>query len=200
MTAGIAVLGFFQDPFVPTTQQFLTAGSHAITIPPGATVMRIEIMGPGGGGGGSSTSIVGQGGGSGARSESTVSVAGHALQTFTLFCGAAPASTGVPGNNGQQGGPSSVTVGTFSGAFTSMLANGGFGGLATLNGPGGGGTASGGNLVNLTGNASTNQVGAAGLIGEFVNGLSGGTGANHPGSTAQPDTAGTVGQGAVHFS
>lgn len=195
-----ALLAASSAPFTPVTQTFTTVGAHTITIPVGATTMTVEIFGPGGGGGGSSSSVVGQGGGSGARSASVVNVAGHASQTLTLVCGTAPVHTATIGNNGQLGGNSTVVVGTFSGSFTAMTAASGFGGQATLNGPGGGGTASGGNSANTTGNASTSQTGAAGLSGAFINGLAGGGGANHPGATAQPDTTGSIGQGAVHFT
>lgn len=184
----------------PVTITFTTVGSHTITVPLGAQVMTVEVFGPGGGGGGSSSTIFGQGGGSGAHSVSIVNVAGHSLQTFTLVCGTAPVPTGVVGNNGQTGGISTVAVGTFTGSFSTMTANSGVGGQATLNGPGGGGTASGGNSANTTGNASTSQSGAAALTGSFINGLPGGGGANHPGGTAQADTAGAIGQGAVHFT
>jgi hypothetical protein len=196
---GISVLGFFSDPFAPTTTQFLTPGTFTITIPQGASLFTPELMGGGGGGGGSSTTVVGQGGGSGGRCVSNVSVAGHAGQTFILVVGTAVASTGVPGNSGQRGTDTTLTAGTFTGTFTTMDSTCGFGGSPSLGGGGGAGAASGGNLINGGGNASSGQTGGAGLTGTYVNGLSGATGANHPGSTSEPDTAGHAGQAAMHF-
>jgi hypothetical protein len=201
--SGISVLGFFSQPFAPTTTTFLTTGGHLVTIPNGSSLMTLEIEGGGGGGGGSSTTVVGNGGGSGGRCVSTIAISpSNWGQTLALTCGAIRASSGVAGAVGFDGSQSTVNVMTFSGSFTSMVANGGGGGNPFLGGGGAGGTATGGNVTNQTGVTATsgNQNGAAGLTGTFVNGLSGATGANHPGSTSQPDTATTLGQGAVHFS
>jgi hypothetical protein len=188
--------------FTPVTTTYTTGGAHTITIPTGATSMDLEIFGAGGGGGGSTTTVVGNGASSGGRAFSTYPILpANWGQTLTLTCGAQQLSTGVPNNNGQTGNQSRVAVGTFSGSFTTMTANGGGGGLADLGGSFGAGTAAGGNVSNTTGNAAgTSQTGAAGLTGTYINGQFGSNGANHPGATSEPDTATTIGQGAVHFS
>jgi hypothetical protein len=193
--AGIGTL------FTPETIQFVTAGVFSITIPTNASSMTLEIEGGGGGGGGSSTTGVhGQGGGSGGRCVSTYTItSANWGQTLTLTCGASLPSLGVIDGTGQTGKQSTVVAGTFTG-FTPMTANGGFGGDGGLGGGGSGGSASGGNVTNQTGNASTAQSGATGLTGTYINGINGANGANFPGGVAQPDTATTIGQGAVHFS
>jgi hypothetical protein len=187
--------------FSPVTNTFTTAGAHPITIPSGCSSMTLEIEGGGGGGGGSSTTVQGNGASSGGRCVSTYAVTpSNWGQTVTLTCGAVKSSTGTPQNNGQAGNASTVVSGTFS--ITTMTANGGGGGQATLNGAGAGGSASGGNVTNQTGNTATtgSASGAAGLTGTLINGLAGASGAAHPGGVAQPDTATTLGQGAVTFT
>lgn len=190
----------FFSPFTPTTTLFTTTGPHTVTIPTGSSSMTLEIEGGSGGGGGSSVAVVGQGGGSGARTVSTYAItSANWGQSLTLTCGAIIASTGVPNNNGQTGNQSSVVTVSFPG-FTTMIAGGGHGGLASLGGPGAGGASTGGNVTNQTGNGSTSQTGATGLTGTFISGLPGSNGANHPGGVPQADTATNLGQGAVHFS
>lgn len=186
--------------FTPTTSTFTTAGVHNITIPSGCSSMTVEIEGGGGGGGGSTTSIVGNGGSSGGRCVSTFAIVpANWGQTLTINCGASLPSTGVVGNNGRTGNLTQAFGGTFS--MTSMVANGGGGGLAALGGGTAAGTATGGNVTNQTGNTpGTAQLGAAGLTGTLINGLAANSGANHPGGTAQADTPTTLGQGAVSFS
>lgn len=190
----------FFSPFTPTTTLFTTTGPHTVTIPVGSSSMTLEIEGGGGGGGGSSSAaVVGQGGGSGARTVSTYAItSANWGQTLTLTCGAIIASTGTPNNNGQTANQSSVVTVSFPG-FTTMVAGGGHGGLASLGGPGAGGASTGGNVTNQTGNGSTSQTGATGLTGTFISGLAAANGANHPGGVPQADTATTLGQGAVHF-
>jgi len=201
MTSGISILGFLSNPFIPVTNTFTTTGAHLITIPIGTSLMKLEIEGGGGGGGGNTGIVQGNGGSSGGRCVSTYATTSvHWGQTLTLTCGAVKASTGTDNNNGQTGNASTVVAGTFTG-FTAMTANGGGGGSFSLNGAGPGGTSTGGNVTNQTGNTNTaQQVGAAGLTGTFINGLAGATGANIAGGVPHPDTATTLGQGAVHFS
>jgi hypothetical protein len=187
--------------FTPVTTQFTTAGAHTITIPNFATSMTLEIEGGGGGGGGDTGIVVGNGGSSGGRTVSTYSItSANWGQTLTLTCGAAIASTGVNNNDGQTGNASSVVTVSFPG-FTTMTANGGGSGTASLGGAGAGGSSTGGNVTNQNGNTNTaQQTGAAGLTGTFINGLAGATGAGISGGTPKADTATTIGQGAVHFS
>lgn len=188
-------------PFTPVTLTFTTAGAFVITIPTGPSSMTVEIFGGGGGGGGNTGIVVGNGGSSGARTVSTYAItSANWGQTFTLTTGAIKAGTGTVNNFGQAGNPTTAVAGTFTGLAT-MTANGGGGGSQSLGGAGPGGSSSGGNVTNQTGNTnSAQQVGALGLAGTFINGLAGATGANHPGGTGQPDTATTLGQGAVNFT
>jgi hypothetical protein len=186
--------------FSPTTTTFTTGGAHSITIPTKCSSMTLEIEGGGGGGGGNAGTNPGNGGSSGARCVSTYAISPTNWgQTLTLTCGVSQASTGVNNVNGQGGNPSTVVAGTFTG-FTTMTANGGDGGIANLGGAGAAGTATGGNVTNQTGNTNTTQqAGATGLTGTFINGLNGAGGSFVTG-IPRPDTATTLGQGAVHFS
>jgi hypothetical protein len=189
------------NSFTPTTTTFTTAGANGITIPSGSTSMTLEIDGGGGGGGGNTGVVVGNGGSSGGRCVSTYSISpSNWGQTLTLTCGASLPSSGANNNDGQGGLASTVVAGTFTG-FTTMTANGGGGGSASLGGAVAGGSATGGNVTNQAGNTnSAQQAGAAGLTGTFINGRAGATGATKAGGVPHPDTATTIGQGAVHFS
>jgi hypothetical protein len=187
------------NAFTPTTTNFTTSGTSAITIPSGATSMTLEIFGGGGGGTASSTTLPGEGGASGGRCVSTVSLApSNAGQSFSVIIG--QVSSG-----GNPGFTSFVTASTFTGAFTAMSAAGGGGGGT---GPGGsavGGAATGGNVSNTTGNGvpSGQQAGGAGLattVPGGVPGKPGASGANPVGGMAHPATLGTIGQGTVIFS
>jgi mucin-19 len=187
--------------FTPTTTTFTTAGANLITIPTNSSSMTLEAIGGSGGGGGGNGTTVGNGGSSGSRCVSTYAIAsGDWGKTLTLTCAASLASTGVNNNTGQVGNPSTVVAGTFAG-FTSMTAGGGGGGFQDLGGANAANPATGGNVTNQSG--TTNSVqrnGASGLTGTYVNGLAGATGASIVGGVAHPDTATTIGQGAVHFS
>lgn len=185
----------------PVTTQFTTTGAHLITIPTGAASMDLEIEGGGGGGGGGNGTTVGNGGSAGGRCFSTYPISSSNWgQTLTLTCGAVTASTGVNNNPGQTGSQSTVVAGTFTG-FTTMTANGGGGGIQDLGGANPGGTSTGGNVTNQSGNTnSVQQAGAAGLTGTYINGLAGAAGSTIAGGVPHPDTATTLGQGAVHFS
>lgn len=204
-SSGTPVLGSgtisLNRAFVPATTTFTAAGANVIVIPSGSSSMTLEIEGGGGGGGGNTGVVAGNGGSSGARCVSTYSISpSNWGQTLTLTCGAVKASTGANNNTGQVGNDSTVVAGTFTG-LTTMTAHGGGGGLPSLGGANAAGTATGGNVTNQTGNTDTaRQVGAAGLTGTFINGLDGNSGANIGGGAPHPDTATTLGQGAVHFS
>jgi hypothetical protein len=182
--------------FVATTRIYSTATTNATeTIPAGAQLVVIEVIGGSGGGGGngdssSKNAIVrcGGGGGSGGLVRTSLSV--KALgNTFTYTVGSAGtggAGTGVAGAGtaGVAGGGSSVTSATLT--MTTMSAGGGGGGgggTASAGGTAGAaGTAAGGTVANTTGNPGVaggsfiTGTGGAGLVGTYVTGAAGGNG------------------------
>jgi len=155
-------------------------GPGSVAIPAGATGVTIEVWG--GGGGGASGRIVmlapgepdiidGGGGGGGGYSKTVLTFSGQDGKTILYTVGAGGAGAGAA----TAGGFSNAYSGTYT--ITAMTANGGqpgSGGL--LQTQGAGGTASGGNTTNTTGNggATYQSSGAAGIVGN--NSLTAGAG------------------------
>lgn len=149
-------------------QVFATAGTYTYTPTAGTTRIRVKVMGGGGAGGGTPSTTSGQvaiggAGGAGGYAESLLT---SGFSGASVVVGAA--GVGASNANGGNGGTSSF------GAF--ITCGGGIGGTAgtvttTATGttPAPGGTASGGNLLNLTGN-----IGAAAFIA-IVGGTGSGT-------------------------
>jgi len=143
---------------------YTTPGSGTETFPFGYNTLIIEVWGGGGGGGTVSGSAGGGGGGGGGYSRTSMSVTGLGGETlaYTVGSGGAVSFSGTS---------SSVSSGTAT--ITTMTCTGGtYGGASTSGGAGGaGGTATGGTVVNTTGN-----MGAAGLTGSPPGGGAGGAG------------------------
>lgn len=161
---------------------YSTVGSFVETVPAGFTNVLIEVWGGSGGGGagaGTPPSPPIQAGGGGAASgayvRSTYSVAGLGGQTINLTVGSLGAGGSGPPNDGTAGGNSTVSSGSFS--LTTMTATGGAQGLHAANSvtPGAagiGGAATGGNVINTSGNSGSPGTHA----GAFGNGGTGGGG------------------------
>lgn len=129
--------------FVAATLSSVSFGSSGTwTVPTGVTSVHVRMWGGGGGGGGSNTgSGFGYRGGGGGYCEGYLSVTPGANITVTVGVGGAGGTTS----------PTSGAAGTAS-AFLSMTANGGGAGtVAGGGGSGAGGTASGGTILNITG-------------------------------------------------
>ena len=160
-------------------------GSGSVTIPAGATGATIEVWGAGGGGGSGGTYFIAPGepdiyeggGGGGCGYSKTVLVlgVGDPLKTINFTVGT--------GGAGGSGGP--ATAGTFSNVYsgtytiTTMTANGGLQGTSTPSyTQGAGGSASGGNTTNTSGNGGAlfTNAGATGIVGD--NSLTAGYGGN----------------------
>lgn len=156
----------------PTEAKFTTAGTHTFnwnTVPVGATVT-IKVWGAGGGGGNayenSSTTvedIVAAGGGAGGYAEHQMVNPGNGVVPIIIGEGGAPGNMG--GGNGMPGGQSKFG--------TSIVANGGLGGVGDVEGNqnsgvigGAGGVAWGGSVVNTSG--PSGQSGTAGGLGGNV--------------------------------
>ncbi len=156
----------------PTEAKFTTAGTHTFNwnmVPVGATVT-IKVWGAGGGGGNayenSSTTvedIVAAGGGAGGYAEHQMVNPGNGVVPIIIGEGGAPGNMG--GGNGIPGGQSKFG--------TSIVANGGLGGVGDVEGNqnsgvigGAGGVAWGGSVTNTTGPAG--QSGTAGGLGGNV--------------------------------
>jgi hypothetical protein len=166
---------------------FSEPGSGSVIIPSGATGVTIQVWGAGGGGGygysgfiapGEPEIFPGGGGGGGGYSKTIlVLTAPDALKTINYIVG-----TGGPGGtgfsiNGEPGGFSNVSSGTYT--ITTMTANGGGGGdSGQFANQGAGGTATGGNTTNTTGNGGAffTQAGATGIAGDAS--LTAGAGGN----------------------
>ena len=164
------------------TNIYNTAGTNSFVIPAGVTQIVVQAWG---GGGGARFSGVDPraGGGGGAYAGSTVSVT--AGQNFTIIVG----SGGAPGNAGQNGGNSIVSIGS----VTNVLAAGG-GGATSGGAAGTGGAAassigsvrhSGGNGGNPGGNAGGGGGGSALTTG---NGSNGGNGVSNTGGAGGSGT------------
>lgn len=154
--------------FSPIEHAYSIAGSGTETIPTGASSMTVEIWG-GSGQGGVFTGGIGSGGGSGGYSRTVTSVSGDGGETMSYVVGAA----GAPGS----GALSEVVAGSF--AITTMIAGGGTEAAGLT--PGTGGSATGGNAVNTSGNdgqagGSSGGAGGAGIVGINGTGNPGGNG------------------------
>lgn len=128
--------------------------TQTVTIPTGATKALIKMWGGSGGSGGSngsSTFSVSAGGGAGGYVETylTSLTAGNTVSFTRGAAGSAGTATGAGGD----GGASTLVSGTQT--ISTLTANGGsksvVGSSTTPTNGGAGGTASGGNLINLTG-------------------------------------------------
>lgn len=175
-------------------------GTGAVTIPASATGVTIEVWGAGGGGGGGFVGFIapgepevfeGGGGGGGGYSK-TVLVLGVGdpgkTINYTVGSGGAGSIFGGSGNNGTF---SNVYSGTYT--ITTMTCNGGFGGSAgKFPTQGAGGTASGGNTTNTTGNGGAfyTSSGAAGVPGDGS--LTGGAGGDGTLDDGLPGFSGRV--------
>lgn len=155
---------------------FSEPGTGFVAIPASATGVTIQVWGAGGGGGfgylgfiapGEPEIFPGGGGGGGGYSKTILAFTGQDGKTINYTIGA-----GGPGGtdfapNGEPGGFSNVFSGTFT--ITTMTANGGQGGESgQFANQGAGGTATGGNTTNTTGNGGAvfEPAGAAGIAGD----------------------------------
>lgn len=126
--------------------------TQTITIPTGVTRAFVKMWGGGGGSGGSNSStFASAGGGAGGYLESylTSLAAGN---TLSYTQGAAGAAGSTSGTSGTAGGNSILASGTQT--ITTLTANGGSPSVGSVTGTfagGAGGTATNGNIINLTG-------------------------------------------------
>ena len=159
---------------------FSEPGSALIAIPVGALGVTIQVWGAGGGGGygffgelapGEPEVFPGGGGGGGGYSKTVLSLSGQDGKTINYIVG-----TGGPGATGfsvigGSGGFSNVSSGTSGTPYiiTTMTSNGGQGGNSgQVALQGAGGTATGGDTANTTGNGGAffTQTGATGIAGD----------------------------------
>lgn len=182
------------NAFVPQTVTRTSGTGATETAPAGATNVIIAVWAGGGSGGqGLRTAINpsgydGTGAGSGGYSQSTYAISGGQTLTYTVGGGGAP--------SGVNGVASSVSSGTKT--ITTMAANPGTGGnpsAAPVNAAGTGGTASGGNTSNVTGNSGLADAfaGASAVIG--WNGNSGGSGGDGGAGGSVSNNPGVAGGG-----
>ena len=184
-----------------TTRQY-TTGTGTETVPSGYNTLTIEVWAAGSGSGNGaigrpSPPLYAGGGGSGSsgycRTVLTVTGLGGDTMTYTV---------GAPGAQGAIGGVSTVVAGTLS--MTTMTSHpGGVGDSAVgfaVGGGGAAGTATGGTVVNTSGNPGsaglqTTDGGAdgAGQGGAAVPGLFGSGGGGVNGSGSGPGNSGTAG-------
>jgi hypothetical protein len=147
-------------PFAPITHSYTAPGSYTEAVPAGASQLILELAGPGGGGG------VG-GGGSGALCRRTFPLSPadwSSVFAVTLDQGGA----GVAGGSGQVSTPTIVT-----GMGVNLVAGGGGGGGADgAGGPGGVGSAGGGDV--FAGEAGTSAAGGAAVRGNIITAGAGG--------------------------
>ena len=148
------------------------AGTGSVSIPVGATGVTIQVWGGGGGGAtgyetflapGEPEIVEGGGGGGGGYSKTVLTLSGQDGKTILYTVGAGGAGAGAA----TAGGFSNVYSGTYT--ITTMTANGGQPGNAgPLQMQGAGGTATGGNTTNTTGNggAAYTSAGAEGIAGD----------------------------------
>ena len=155
---------------------FTEPGTGFIAIPTGATGVTIQVWGAGGGGGagyigfiapGEPEVFAGGGGGGGGYSKTILAFTGQDGKTINYTVGSGGAGGLFGSVNGDAGTFSNVFSGTYT--LTTMTANGGQGGASGIfPSQGDGGTATGGNTTNTTGNggAPYEQTGAAGVAGD----------------------------------
>jgi hypothetical protein len=155
---------------------FTTPGVSSVAIPSGATGVTIEVWGAGGGGGYGYVGFIvpsepdvfaGGGGGGGGYSKTVLSLSGDAGKTINFTVGSGGAGATASTLDGSFGTFSNVFSGTYT--LTTMTANPGGGGTYGESPTQGvGGTATGGNTTNTTGNGGEafNPQGAAGIAGD----------------------------------
>lgn len=124
---------------VYSTQQVYRPGDTSITVPDGASNVRLWVQGAGGGGKGRAYVDGSAGGGGGFAYLERAVLSGEWLTTLTIAVGAGAA--GVAGGN-------TTLSGTLNGASVSVTANGGGAGTTLVDGTGG--SASGGD-TNING-------------------------------------------------
>jgi hypothetical protein len=155
---------------------FSEPGTGLIAIPAGATGVTIQVWGAGGGGGygflgeiapGEPEVFPGGGGGSGGYSKTVLTLTAQDGKTINYRVGTGGPNGTAFAPNGEPGTFSNVSSGTYT--ITTMTANGGNGGdSGQFANQGAGGTATGGNTTNTTGNGGAffTQTGAAGVAGD----------------------------------
>lgn len=155
---------------------FSEPGTGFLAIPTGAIGVTIEVWGAGGGGGfgyvgfiapGEPEIFPGGGGGGGGYSKTILVLSGDDGKTINYTIGAGGAGGTNATLTGDSGSFSNVYSGTYT--LTTMTANGGGGGESGVYpSQGDGGTATGGNTTNTTGNGGAvyEQSGAAGIAGD----------------------------------
>lgn len=131
---------------VHSSQQVYRPGDTSITVPDGASNVRLWVQAAGGGGKGRDYVDGSAGGGGGFAYLERAVLSGEWLSTLTIAVGAGVA--------GAAGGNTTLS-GTLNGAAVSVTANGGGAGTALFDGTGG--TASGGD-TNLTGQNGSGYV------------------------------------------
>lgn len=181
-TSGTIRMGMFRGltkttSFTPVLRIYTGSTPTALTetVPTGATNVVIEAWGSGGPGGAGAGSLCngrgGGGGGGGGYSRTSVACSGG--QTFSTTYGSAAASITVTGG----------TITTMNASQGSSGGNGTFPGSAGTGGPGG--SASGGNQANVTGNAgSTGCFCTGGSPGSGITGTVAGDGSPYGRGTA----------------
>jgi hypothetical protein len=155
---------------------FTEPGTGFIAIPTGATGVAIQVWGAGGGGGAGTFGFIapgepeifpGGGGGGGGYAKTVLTFSAQDGKTINYTVGSGGAGGPFGSLSGDAGTFSNVFSGTYS--LTTLTGNGGQGGTSG-NFPvqGDGGTATGGNTTNTTGNggAAFEQSGAAGVAGD----------------------------------
>jgi len=188
------MMGSSDDSAAPGMQTFTANGSF--TVPPGVTMIEVELVGGGGGGGGAGGASAAGGGGAGGYAAGKFTVVPGTVYTVTVGLGGTAGANTVTdsANNGGNGGTTS------------------FGGLlSATGGHGGTGAASGGSLQGAAqpGGAGTggsvNAAGGRGYCAFFVGptvgfGGAGGNsffGGGGSASTGQPDAGQAPGSGAA---
>ncbi len=163
---------------------FTEPSAGVVAIPASATGVTIEVWGAGGGGGaryegeivpGEPEIFAGAGGGSGGYSKTVLVLSGDDGKTISYTVGAGGVGGTSATLNGSAGGFSNAYAGTY--ALATMTGNGGQGGTWGLFAvQGAGGTATGGNTTNTTGNGGAVgvTVGAVAVAGD--DSLTGGAG------------------------
>lgn len=183
----------------PLTYTYGVAGTYSgILIPIGAVLLVAEAWGSTGGGGAGHGSgcAAGDGGSSASGGYARTSIAAVGGQTINVVIGAK--GIGVSHAAGTTGGVTTITAGTF--AIATMTANPGTGGLYLSPYSGGtGGTATGGTVVNTSGNNGGASGGApgAGIVGVNGTGRNGSVGGY---SAAQPGADGRDGLVILKFT
>lgn len=176
---------------IPNFQKFTSSGTF--TIPTGITAVKATVVSGGGAGGGTSGAASNNGVGGSSGSSAVKFLSGLTPgNTLTVTIGAG--GTGVSNGTGNTGGASSVASGTQT--ITSILTNGGNGGLVAGQPLSGGAAGSGGDL-NLGGSpgfvGSANNIGGNGATSIFGGG--GTAGLQGAGNAATAPGAGGGGAG-----